>query len=111
LGAAGARRKDRPQARRACRTARRRRGAAHRAGRGPAAGEGVSERRMSVPATRSVYLDYAAGAPLRPAAARVLSDALASGAGNASSVHWAGARARALLESAREEVAAAIGAR
>lgn len=60
---------------------------------------------------RHVYLDYAAGAPLRPAAARVLAEALASGAGNASSAHWAGARARALLESAREEVAAAIGAR
>src|SRR6185369_17096762 len=57
------------------------------------------------------YADYAAGAPLRPAAERALQDALASGAGNASSVHWAGARARALLESAREEVAAAIGAR
>jgi cysteine desulfurase len=66
---------------------------------------------MSAPAMRSVYLDYAAGAPLRPVAARVLGDALASGAANASSVHWAGARARALLESAREEVAAAIGAR
>lgn len=59
---------------------------------------------------RGIYADYAAGAPLRPAARRVLDDALASGAGNASSVHWAGARARALLESAREEVAAAIGA-
>lgn len=58
----------------------------------------------------TVYADYAAGAPLRPAAARALTEALASGAGNASSVHWAGARARALLESAREEVAAAIGA-
>src|SRR5690242_11664089 len=57
-----------------------------------------------------VYADYAAGAPLRPAALRALSDALASGAGNASSVHREGARARALLESAREEVAAAIGA-
>src|SRR5437016_5069565 len=60
---------------------------------------------------RSVYLDYAAGAPLRPAAASVLGDALARGVGNASSVHWAGARARALLEGAREEMAAAIGAR
>ncbi len=58
-----------------------------------------------------VYADYAAGAPLRPAAARALADALASGAANASSVHREGARARALLESAREEVAAAIGAR
>ena len=36
--------------------------------------------------------------------------AFASGAGNASSVHWAGARARAILEASREEVAAAIGA-
>ncbi len=59
---------------------------------------------------RRIYADYAAGAPLRPSAARTLADALASGAGNASSVHWAGARARALLESAREEIAAAINA-
>jgi cysteine desulfurase len=61
--------------------------------------------------TTRVYADYAAGAPLRPAAARALTDALASGAGNASSVHREGARARALLESAREEIAAALGAR
>ncbi len=58
-----------------------------------------------------VYADYAAAAPLHPAASRALADALASGAGNASSVHWEGARARALLEAAREEIAAAIGAR
>ena len=51
--------------------------------------------------TTRVYADYAAGAPLRPAAARALTDALASGAGNPSSVHREGARARALLESAR----------
>jgi cysteine desulfurase len=66
----------------------------------------MSESRMP-----RVYADYAAGAPLRPAALRALTDALASGTGNASSVHREGARARALLESAREEIAAAIGAR
>ena len=59
---------------------------------------------------RRIYADYAASAPLRPAAEVALSEALAVGAGNASSVHWAGAAARARLESAREEVAAVIGA-
>ncbi len=58
-----------------------------------------------------VYADHAAGSPLRPRSTDALVAALASGAGNAASAHWAGAGARALLESARERVAAAIGAR
>ncbi len=60
--------------------------------------------------TERIYADYAAGAPLRPEARAAIDAALASGAVNASSTHWAGARARALLEDAREQVAAAIGA-
>jgi cysteine desulfurase len=57
-----------------------------------------------------IYADYAAAAPLRPGALAAMAEALAAGAGNASSAHWAGAEARARLETAREEVAAAIGA-
>jgi cysteine desulfurase len=59
---------------------------------------------------RRIYADYAASAPLRPAAEAALREALAAGAGNASSAHWEGAAARARLEAAREEIAAAIGA-
>ena len=63
-------------------------------------------------AAAPVYADYAASAPLRPAArAAVLAalDVLARG-GNPSSAHRAGAAARAALEDARAAVAAAIGA-
>lgn len=57
-----------------------------------------------------IYADYAAAAPLRPEARAAMLEALDAGLGNASSTHDAGARARARLEAAREEVAAAIGA-
>lgn len=56
-----------------------------------------------------LYADYNATAPLRPEAKAALMDAL-SQTGNASSVHAEGRRARALVEAARERVAAAIGA-
>lgn len=57
-----------------------------------------------------IYADYAAAAPLRPEARAAMLEALDAGLGNASSVHDPGARARARLEAAREEVAAALGA-
>ncbi len=57
-----------------------------------------------------VYADYAAATPLRPEARDAMLEALAAGLGNPSSVHDAGARARARLEAAREEVAAALDA-
>jgi len=56
-----------------------------------------------------IYLDWAAGAPLHPAAREALERALALGAGNPSSVHREGRAARALLERAREQVAALVG--
>jgi cysteine desulfurase len=56
----------------------------------------------------AVYLDYNAGAPVRPAAADAVMRAMAAG-GNPSSVHAAGRAARALIEQARSEVAALIG--
>ncbi len=54
------------------------------------------------------YLDHNASSPLRPEAMEAIITALA-GAGNASSVHREGRQARALIEAAREEVAALAG--
>lgn len=54
-----------------------------------------------------IYLDHAASAPLREVA-RDAWLAAATVAGNASSVHGAGQRARRLLEEARERVAAVL---
>jgi len=60
-------------------------------------------------ASRSVYLDYNATAPVRPEAAGAMADALAL-VGNPSSVHRFGRAARKRVEDAREEIAALIGA-
>lgn len=60
---------------------------------------------MSAP----VYLDYNATAKVRPEAVRAIADALTE-CGNPSSVHAAGRAARALIEMAREDVAALAGA-
>ena len=57
-----------------------------------------------------VYLDWNATAPLRPQAADAFAEALAL-TGNPSSVHAEGRAARQVVEHAREEVAALIGAR
>lgn len=59
----------------------------------------------------SRYLDAAATAPLCPEAREAMIAALDAGLGNASSVHSAGHRARAIVEEARERIAAALGAR
>jgi cysteine desulfurase len=56
----------------------------------------------------SVYLDYNATAPIRPEALAAAGEAMVLG-GNPSSVHAAGRAARALIEAAREQVAALIG--
>lgn len=57
------------------------------------------------------YLDAAATAPLRAEARAAMLAALDAGAANPSSVHSAGHRARAVLDEARERVAAGLGAR
>jgi cysteine desulfurase len=57
-----------------------------------------------------VYLDHNATSPVRPEAARAMTDALAA-VGNASSVHRYGRDARRRIEDAREAVAALVGAR
>ncbi len=62
-----------------------------------------------MPVFGSCYLDYNAGAPLRPGVAEAMAAALAE-AGNPSSVHGAGRRARARVEVARAAVAALAGA-
>jgi cysteine desulfurase len=56
-----------------------------------------------------VYLDHNASAPLRPEARAAMASAL-DVVGNPSSAHREGARARALVEQARADVAALIGA-
>lgn len=56
------------------------------------------------------YLDYNATAPVRPAAARAVARMLEVG-GNPSSIHGVGRAARAVLEDAREVVAAQTGGR
>ena len=56
-----------------------------------------------------VYLDYNATAPIRPEAMEAVGRALAIG-GNPSSVHRFGRAARRLVEDAREQVAALVGA-
>jgi cysteine desulfurase len=58
---------------------------------------------------RRFYCDYNATAPLRPEARAAFEAALELG-GNASSVHAEGRKARALVETAREQVAGSIGA-
>jgi cysteine desulfurase len=55
------------------------------------------------------YLDHNATSPLRKEARRALERALDASAGNASSLHAEGRAARALLEAAREQVAALAG--
>jgi cysteine desulfurase len=56
----------------------------------------------------SHYLDYNATAPVRPEVCEAMADALAL-AGNPSSMHEAGRRARACVEEARIQVAALVG--
>ncbi len=56
------------------------------------------------------YLDYNATAKVRPEAAAAVAHALEMG-GNPSSVHAAGRAARALIEAARADVAALVGAK
>ncbi len=55
------------------------------------------------------YLDHNATSPLRPAALDAMVDALRAG-GNPSSIHGVGRKARAIVDKARREVAAVVGA-
>lgn len=55
-----------------------------------------------------IYLDHNATSPVRPEAVRAVARALMRG-GNPSSVHAEGRKARALIEEAREQIAALVG--
>src|SRR3954471_19273444 len=59
--------------------------------------------------TSRVYLDFNASAPLRAEARSAVAAALELG-GNPSSVHAEGRAARRMVETAREQVAALVGA-
>jgi cysteine desulfurase len=59
---------------------------------------------------RRVYLDHAATTPVDPDVAEAMARVLREVPGNPSSVYAEGRRARALVDRAREEVAAAMGA-
>jgi len=59
---------------------------------------------------REIYLDYAATAPLDPAVAAAMTDCMTREFANPSSVHEPGRRARRLVENAREQVGARVGA-
>jgi cysteine desulfurase len=58
-----------------------------------------------------IYLDHNATTPMDPAVLEAMLPYFAGEFGNASSIHTYGQRARAAVESAREQVAALIGAR
>ncbi len=57
-----------------------------------------------------IYLDYAATSPLDPEVVAVMRDCLEREFANASSQHAPGRRARAIVETARAQVAARVGA-
>jgi cysteine desulfurase len=58
-----------------------------------------------------IYLDHHAAGPLAPGVAEAMEAARERAWGNPSSVHAAGRAARAVVERAREQVAAAVGAK
>jgi cysteine desulfurase len=58
-----------------------------------------------------IYLDHAATSPLRPEVLEAMLPYLTEHHGNPSSIHASGRRARQGLDEAREEIAAAIGAK
>ncbi len=66
--------------------------------------------RSNTSATRGVYLDYNASAPLDPRVAEVMVSAQTN-VGNASSVHSFGRRQATLVDAAREQVATLVGCR
>jgi cysteine desulfurase len=59
---------------------------------------------------RRVYLDHAATTPVDPEVAEAMARVYRDGPGNPSSIYAEGQAARALVDQAREQVAAAIGA-
>ena len=64
---------------------------------------------MTTSATPRIYLDYNASTPLAPSVAAKMREVMEDAYGNPSSLHWAGAPARAHVERARAEVADLLG--
>ena len=58
-----------------------------------------------------IYLDHAATSPLRPEVLEVMLACMRDCPGNASSAHENGRAARAVIDNARRQIAAAVGAR
>ena len=58
-----------------------------------------------------IYLDYNATTPVDPAVLEAMLPYFGGEFGNASSIHTFGQRARAAVETAREQVALLLGAR
>ncbi|MEC8495543.1 MAG: aminotransferase class V-fold PLP-dependent enzyme, partial [Planctomycetota bacterium] len=56
----------------------------------------------------AIHLDHNATTPLRPEVRELMLELLDQGLGNASSVHAAGRRSRAVIDDARERVAGAL---
>ena len=77
-------------------------------GRVPAGAHGPAGDRA--PAAAAVYLDHAATTPMRPEAIAAMTEELGQ-AGNPSSLHHLGRRARRVVEESREQIAEAYGAR
>ena len=65
---------------------------------------------MTTPADSQIYLDYNASTPLAPSVAAKMREVMEDASfGNPSSLHWAGAPARAHVEHARARVAGLLG--
>ena len=64
---------------------------------------------MSTANQPEIYLDFNASTPIDPRVELVMRKTMAYAHGNPSSSHWAGAPARAVVDSARQKVAALLG--
>jgi len=58
---------------------------------------------------QQIYLDYNASTPVDPRVESIMQQAIGGIYGNPSSSHWAGAPARTIVESARQQVAGLLG--
>ena len=58
---------------------------------------------------RQIYLDYNASTPIDPQVSGVMQNLMHDAFGNPSSLHWAGAPAHTIVESARQQVADLLG--
>jgi cysteine desulfurase len=64
---------------------------------------------MAAKAEKQIYLDYNASTPIDPQVSAVMQNLMHDAFGNPSSLHWAGAPAHAIVESARQQVADLLG--